>query len=74
MENYTLLDLPAIYDLLAIHTESYTQMLRSGASYEDFRLCREIIIQLQAEINARKEAGSTTISEPNIGFDSETHS
>jgi hypothetical protein len=73
MDDYTLLELPVIYDLLASHTATYTQMLTSGASYEDFRLCRETILQLQAEINARKASGETTISEKNIDFNEETH-
>jgi hypothetical protein len=74
MENYKLLELNVIYDLLASHTAAYTQMLTSGASYEDFRLCKEIILQLQAEIDARRTAAGTTVSESNISFDGETHS
>lgn len=74
MENYKLMELRVIYDLLASHTESYTQMLNSGTSYEDFRLCREIILELQAEIAARKMTGDPTLSEPNNIFDEEAPS
>ena len=47
-------DLPQLYDMIASQTTKYTHMLSSGEVNEEFDKCRETILQLQSEIEARK--------------------
>jgi hypothetical protein len=54
MEDLTRVELAVLYDLLAINTATYTQMLAKGTSEEDFNLCKQNILKLQSEIDARK--------------------
>lgn len=54
MENLTQIELSDLYDLLAHRTNQYMKMLSDGATRLEFNQCRESIINIQAEIHARK--------------------
>ncbi|HEV7424702.1 MAG TPA: hypothetical protein VGO21_05990 [Candidatus Paceibacterota bacterium] len=49
----TKLELPALYDLLAVYTTKYTQMLRNHGATPDFKECQDTILKLQTEIDLR---------------------
>jgi len=53
------LELSALYDLLADYTSKYTLMLRWGGVNDGFDECRDVILQLQNEIDSRKPAVDT---------------
>jgi hypothetical protein len=48
------LELSALYDLLADYTSKYTLMMRWGGISDGFDECKDVILQLQCEIDSRK--------------------
>jgi hypothetical protein len=48
------LELSTLYDLLADYTSKYTLMLRWGGVADGFDESRDVILQLQNEIDSRK--------------------
>jgi hypothetical protein len=48
------LELSAIYDLLSDYISKYTLVMRRGGVSDGFDECKEIILQLQNEIDSRK--------------------
>ena len=66
------LETQVLIDMLAKHTEDYTKLM-TGGTKEDFELCKVTIGHLQNEINSRQQSSqNTNISDPGIGFSSET--
>ena len=49
----TKLELPTLYDLLAVYTTKYTHMLRNHGATPDFKECQDTILKLQTEIDLR---------------------
>jgi len=69
-EDLTHATLTELFDMLSVQTNRYMKMLAEGATREDFNFCREIIIDIQTEIQERQNRGEnneTTESE-NITF------
>jgi hypothetical protein len=64
----TKLELPALYDLLAVYTTKYTHMLRNHGATPDFKECQDIILKLQTEIDSRN-AQPTGNNEKDLGDD-----
>jgi hypothetical protein len=48
------LEISTLYDLLADYTSKYTLMMRWGNPSNGFDECKDIILQLQKEIDSRK--------------------
>jgi hypothetical protein len=55
MENIRLAKTPELIDLLSEETALYTKLHSSGGSHEEFERCRQMIKELQQEIELRKE-------------------
>jgi hypothetical protein len=55
MEEFQNLELPALLDMLSLYTVRYTKMLSDGAPKDDSNACRDIIQQLQKEIEGRRK-------------------
>ena len=53
------LELSALYDLLADYTSKYTLMMRWGGQADGYDECKDIIRQLQNEIDSRKPQEDT---------------
>jgi hypothetical protein len=54
MHDLAQIELSDLYDLLAQQTNRYMKMLSEGATKQEFDQCREIIIDIQTEIQSRK--------------------
>ncbi len=54
MEEFRNLELTALLDML-LYTARYTKMLSDGAPKDEANACRELIQQLQKEIEGKKE-------------------
>ncbi len=52
------IQLSALIDLLAIYTEEYSSMMRMGGRESKIKEHEDLILQLQAEIKARKSQGA----------------
>ena len=62
MLNFSFLELPDLYDLLAVNTLKYTKMLSVGATNQvDFVSCKELIEKLQAAIESRQSDGDSEV-------------
>jgi hypothetical protein len=69
MDNLQALQLPALVDMLAEYTVSYTKMLSDGATEDEFKKCKLMIDAIQLEIETRKNFGdNTTLTNPSIDF------
>ena len=69
MEDLSHIKLSDLFDMLAEYTDRYMKMLSDGASREDFDNCREIIIDIQTEIQSRQAHGeNSTAGSENIPF------
>jgi hypothetical protein len=53
-QDFSNLETSDLLDLLAVYTSKYTQQLGDSAIDIEFASCREIILQLQTEIEARR--------------------
>jgi hypothetical protein len=53
------LELPALYDLLADYTSKYTLMMRWGGISDGYEECKNVIQQLQSEIDSRNSQVNT---------------
>ena len=72
MQGLQNLELSALLDMLAIHTEAYMKLLTGGASEEEFNSCKTTITLLQSEIETRKQTtANTTATDTNINFTSD---
>ena len=47
------IELSDLLDMLSRYTDRYMKMLSEGATKEEFEQCRETIIDIQTEIQAR---------------------
>jgi hypothetical protein len=55
MLDFSFLELPDLFDLLAVNTLKYTKMLSVGATnQEDFISCKDLIEKLQGAIESRQ--------------------
>ncbi|HET6995743.1 MAG TPA: hypothetical protein VFI06_12210 [Chitinophagaceae bacterium] len=54
MDDLSHIKLSDLLDMLAEYTDRYMKMLSDGASREEFDSCRETIIDIQTEIQARQ--------------------
>jgi hypothetical protein len=54
MQEFQNMELPALLDMLSLYTARYTKMLSDGAPKDEANACRDIIQQLQSEIEARR--------------------
>ena len=70
MQDLAQIELSDLYDMLAQHTNRYMTMLSGGASKEEFDLCRETIISIQAEIQSRKNQESQNKPSTSTNFPS----
>jgi multidrug resistance efflux pump len=73
MEDLTQIELSDLYDLLAQQTNRYMKMLSEGATKQEFDQCREIIIDIQAEIQSRKNQQSRDKTASSNTFQSSTY-
>ena len=55
MRPFQYLDQPALMDMLAYVTARYTKMFSNGHSSDDYLTCRELLLLLQSEIEARNQ-------------------
>ncbi len=60
LTDYHRMSMSSLIDLLALHTEKYTQLLAEKEFTEEYLKIKETIQQLQAVIEARKNADSST--------------
>ena len=61
-----------LVDLLAVYTAKYSRMLREGTSDEEFAICSLTIKSIQAEIDSRKQTGtSASTNDPKSNFSPE---
>ena len=56
MQDFQDMELSALLDMLSLYTAKYTKMLSDGAPKDESNTCREIIQQLQSEIESRRKA------------------
>lgn len=61
-EDLTHISLTELFDMLSIQTNRYMKMLSEGATREEFNHCREIIIDIQTEIQERHNRGEGSTS------------
>jgi len=54
-ENFNSIEMSVLMDRLAEHTASYTRFLAKGGTKVDIEDCEKTILQLQTEIERRKE-------------------
>ena len=72
MQEFQNLDLSALLDMLAMHTEVYMKLITGGASEEEYNSCKTTITILQSEIETRKQTiVNTTATDTNINFTSD---
>jgi uncharacterized protein with von Willebrand factor type A (vWA) domain len=59
-----------LFDLLSDQTNRYMKMLSEGATREEFNQCREMIIDIQTEIQERHNRGenNATAESKNTSF------
>lgn len=71
MKNYQQLELPVLVEMLADQTTLYAKMLSMGFTEDEFKECKQAILELQVEIEARKRENGegTTIRDPDIFFE-----
>jgi len=55
MKDLSNLDLSTLFDMLAQHTNEYMKMLKDGSFEEEYVRCKNLIKNLTAEIESRKE-------------------
>ncbi len=55
MEDLNNLDLFALVDMLARHTNEYLKMLKDGTTDDEYARCKSMIKNLTAEIEYRKQ-------------------
>jgi len=69
-EDLTHLSLTELFDMLSVQTDRYMKMLSDGATRDEFNHCREIIIDIQTEIQERQNRGegSTSAESEKINF------
>ena len=67
MEDVKKLDLTTLYDLLALNTASYTQMLTQGGVNEQFNVIKQNILDIQRELDNRKSA-FRNVTESDVDF------
>ena len=53
MRPFQYLDQPALMDMLAYVTARYTKMFSNSHTSDDYLTCRELLLLLQSEIEAR---------------------
>lgn len=70
MKELNYVELPDLYDLLAQQTNRYMKMLSDGATRLEFNQCREIIIDIQAEIQSRKNQKARDKANPDTSLKS----
>jgi hypothetical protein len=51
------INLPDLFDMLSEQTGRYMKMLSDGASRDEFDKCRQMIIDIQTEIQVRQAGG-----------------
>ncbi len=67
MEDIRSLEITLLVDMLSRYTDSYTQMVKMGATQEEFEKCDLIIRAIQSEISSRKmTASNTSTTDPGI--------
>lgn len=59
MRPFKYLEQNELLDILAYVTARYTKMFASEARQSDFITCRELLVLLQTEIQARQNAAAT---------------
>jgi len=67
MEDVKKMELATLYDLLALNTASYTQMLTQGGINDQFNTIKQNILDIQREIDDRK-AVPRSITESDADF------
>ena len=69
-EDLSHIKLADLFDMLSEQTNRYMKMLSEGASRTEFNECREMIIDIQTEIQERQNRGedSATAESENISF------
>ena len=67
MEGIRSLETSSLLDMLVQYTASYTEMLKIGATQEEYEKCNLTIKAIQTEIISRKmTASNTSTTDPNI--------
>jgi hypothetical protein len=57
------LELPVLYDLLAVYTTQYTHIMRWGDPSDNLKVCKDSILALQTEIDFRKTQADTGVEQ-----------
>jgi hypothetical protein len=70
MDQYQNMRLQDLVELLSDKTSLYARMLILGFTDEEFKECRQAMLELQVEIEARRRSSgvTTTIGDPDIFF------
>ncbi len=70
MQNLHRLEMPALVQLLADQTALCTKMLSMGFTEQEYKECKQAIVELQVEIESRKcaEGKEVTLKSPDIFF------
>ena len=71
MQNYQLLELSELIELMADKTALYAKMRSMGFTETEAKECQQAMIELQVEIEHRRKAtgNNATLSSPDIFFE-----
>jgi hypothetical protein len=68
--DYVNLELPALFELLALYTSKYTHNLKIGSLDDDFKKYEGLILQLQNEIESRRIANEEVFGDSEYMYNS----
>jgi hypothetical protein len=73
MNKFQELQTSTLVEMLAQHTQQLTSMLLSAVHAKEFADCKEMITQLQSEINLRRaQSNHTTSPRPDVPSQTDT--
>ena len=73
MKEFQNVETATLIEMLAQHTQHLTSMLLSAVSTKEFADCKQMIGQLQSEINLRRaQSDNTTSTRPDVPSQTDT--
>lgn len=68
MSDLQKMDITALVDLLSFYTAQYTKMMSEGCTQEEYNACKNEILSLQLEIEARHSGRGNPVSNRTENF------
>ena len=62
MEDLTTMDRALLVEKLVKHTNEYLRMLKTGALFEDYENCKELIARITGEMQRRDQSEERKLS------------